>query len=308
MKIKSLLIVGGALAIGALFAGCASQGVLPVQKPEKSAAENQWSTMSQGPYRDKISFATGTDLLHWTDQKTLLAEHASVPDAVALPNGKIIVYFVYVPEDGYPERVGYVSSSDQGKTWSSADFVPIAGLGDKAPADPTPILLADGRVRLFYFDIGESRNPTGSGHPTNKIYSALSDDGINFTEEDGVRFTYDGIYDPTVIQNPDGDWRMYVGNQKGDGVLSATSSDGLDFTYEGVAYTGGAIPDVIYENATYYLFTAGIEIATSSDGKTFTKTNSRFEKSGGGLTADPGVTKLSDGTYLMVYKTSNPTR
>lgn len=70
-----------------------------------------------------------------------------------------------------------------------------------------------------------------------------------------------------------------------------------------LALTGGGIPDVVLENGTYYLFTGGIDISTSADGKTFTKTTSRFDS--GGLTADPGVVKLPNGEYFMIYKTSS---
>ena len=172
------------------------------------------------------------------------------------------------------------------------------------PVDPNPYLLSDGRIRLYYFDIGEARSMMGSKPatpPTNKIYSAISTDGIHFTAEDGVRFEQQEIFDPNVIKVGD-TWRLYVGTGSNK-VLSATSSDGLTFTYEGVAVDGGAVPDVYYTGEEYILYTAGIDIYTSTDGKTFTSTNNSFRSSAGMVTADPGVIKLSDGTYLMVYKT-----
>lgn len=259
--------------------------------------QNNWSTMDQGPYKDKVSYATGTSLTSWTDSKKILAEHASVPDVV-VKDGVVHVYFVDVSEDGKPEQVGHIQSNDGGSTWSAKTIAPIQGLGTKIAVDPTAFLLPDGRIRLYYFDIATTR---AGGLQNNTIYSAISTDGLNFTEEAGIRFKYPAIFDPCVIKIGD-TWRMYVGtdDQK---VLSATSTDGLTFTYEGVALTGGAIPKVVYENGTYYLFTGGIEISTSTDGKTFTKTSNRFDS--GALTADPGVVKISDGRYLMVYKTSN---
>ena len=88
---------------------------------------------------------------------------------------------------------------------------------------------------------------------------------------------------------------------------SATSSDGLTFTYEGVAYSGGAVPDVFYVEDTYYLFTAGIDISTSTDGVSFTQAPHRFQSTSGSVTADPSVIMLDDGSYMMLYKTTDIT-
>lgn len=261
----------------------------------KDPSQYNWSTMDQGPYKDSIGYAMGANPTTWFDSKIILAEHASVPDAI-LKNGVIHVYFVDVSEDGKPEQIGHIQSSDNGKTWSKKTILTISGLGDKVAVDPNPYLLPDGKIRLYYFDISKTRT---EGTENNSIYSAISADGINFTEEEGVRFKYKGIYDPSVIKVGDA-WRLYVGTDENN-VLSATSADGLNFVYEGVALSGGSIPKVIYTDDLYYLYTGGIQISTSSDGKIFKKTMDRFDI--GGLTADPGVIKLADGTYFMVYKT-----
>jgi hypothetical protein len=47
---------------------------------------------------------------------------------------------------------------------------------------------------------------------------------------------------------------------------------------------------------------AGIEMAFSTDGLTFTKQSSTFRVPGT-VTADPGVIQLGEDSYLMVYKT-----
>lgn len=44
-----------------------------LDRPKKDSKQQyNWSTMQQGPYKDKISWATSTDLLKWTDQQTIL--------------------------------------------------------------------------------------------------------------------------------------------------------------------------------------------------------------------------------------------
>jgi hypothetical protein len=266
---------------------------LPERKPDPN--QYNWSTMNEGPYNNSVSFATSTDLLNWQDSEVILAEHASVPD-VLLKDGVLYVYFVDVSTDGIPEQVGLIKSFDYGETWKEKEIITIEGVGDRVAVDPAPFLLEDGGIRLYYFDISTTKT---EGLENNTMYSAISKDGVNFTQEDGIRFKYPGIFDPCVIKNGE-TWRMYVGTDDNN-VLSAISDDGLDFTYEGVALTGGSIPNVIYENDTYYLFTGGIDISTSEDGKTFTKTS--FPFNAGNLTADPGVVKLGPNNYFMVYKT-----
>lgn len=263
--------------------------------------EFNWSTMDAGPYGDSVTFATSTNLSAWYPSGKILAEHASVPGAV-IKDGKIFVYYVDVTQDGKAEQTGLVMSEDNGKTWSEGQIITIEGIENRAVADPDPVLLEDGQIRLYYFDINDSRlNPGPNGiEPPQRIYSAISSDGIHFTQENGVRFVREGAFDPDVER--DGDvWRMYVGTPDGQ-VVSAVSTDGLNFNEEGIAFTEGAVPDVFHEGNVWYLFTAGINIATSSDGKVFTPTGDSFHSPNTTITADPSVVKLSSGKYLMIYK------
>lgn len=265
----------------------------------KDCQKNSWSTMSEGPYNDKISFATSTDLLSWTDSQKTLAEHSSVPGAI-YKDSTIYVYFVDVAEDCYSEKLSLIKSTDQGASWTAKETVYIKGLGDKVAVDPAPFLMDDGRVRLYYFDIEGSKNPAEDF----KIYSAISTDGINFAEE-GVCFSNPGTLDPDVIKVDD-TWRLYTGDIENNATISATSSDGLNFTKEGTAYSGGSVPDVFYKDNTYFLYTVGINIATSEDGKSFTDTGKSFRSQLGMVTADPSVIELNDGSYMMLYKYGEP--
>jgi hypothetical protein len=269
----------------------------PVPQP-KQTEEYNWSTMSEGPYKDKVFFTTSNSLEQWPNSGKQLAAHASVPEVI-LKNGVLYVYFVDVSEDGKPEQIGLLQSYDNGANWGKKQIINIDGVGDKIAVDPDPYLLPDGRIRLYYFDISTTKTESLD---KNTIYSAISDDGVNFIQEEGVRFTYPAIFDPDVIYT-DGTWRMYVGTDDSK-VLLATSDDGLNFSHKGIALNDGVIPNVIYENSKYYMFTGGIELSTSVDGNTFTKVGAVFN-SGSNITADPGVAKLDNGQYLMVYKTKD---
>ncbi len=266
-------------------------------EPTENIDQYNWSTMDQGPYKDKISYATSSDLLHWEDSGQIIAQHASVPDAI-YKDGVIYIYFVDVSQDGVPERIGLIKSANKGKSWSEKVDIAIQGQEEKVAVDPAPFLLPDGRIRLYFFDIADTRVPGRSG----KIYSALSDDGVNFVLEQGVRLERQaGLFDPDVIW-VGGNWFMYVGDGTGQKTIVATSTDGVTFTEKGVAYSEGAIPNVFYDGKKFILYTGGINIATSTDGLTFTKINYRFESSYG-LTADPGVIQLGTNNYFMVFKT-----
>ncbi len=283
--------------------GCGEEEVVTNQKAVPSV-ENQfnWSTMNQGPYRDSVTYATSTDLLNWTPSNDILATHASVPGAVT-KDGTIFVYFVDVSTDGIKEQLGMVKSTDQGKTWTEPTTLTIEGLGDKATADPAAVITDDGQIRLYYFDINEPRlgNLVVEDEFTNKIYSAISGDGINFKQENGVRLEHQGAFDPDVLW-VDGTWYMYTGDLQGNKVNVATSADGLTFTHQGTAYEGGAVPDVWHEDGSWYLYTAGINIATGTDGLTFESSGYDFYDPNSHGTADPSVVKLQDGTYIMLYK------
>jgi hypothetical protein len=273
------------------------------QIPEGEEPEYNWSTMDEGPYNDRVSYATSTDLLQWTDSGQTLAEHASVPDAIYNPNdGIIYLYFVDVTQDGEPEQIGLLRSEDKGKTWLPKVFATIEGLGQKIAVDPDPFLLPDGRIRLYYFDIATAR----PGQETSgKIYSAVSSDGIHFVEEEGVRFEREeGLFDPDVIK-VNGTWRMYVGAGEEPNVISAISTDGVTFEEEGVAFEGGSVPNVFYDGERYILYVAGINLAFSNDGKSFTRQDYSFCGETG-FAADPGVIQIGNTDYLMFFKTKVP--
>lgn len=149
-------------------------------------------------------------------------------------------------------------------------------------------LLDDGKIRLYYCN-------------SNGILSAISEDGLTFTEEQGVRISpgtgfESQVCDPTIVNLPDGKIRMYYKGADslagGPGqsihkIYSAVSSDGLTFQKEGLridSETSGdngwaSVPDAVTlpdgRVRIYYVTAAemqhGIGSAISSDGLNFEK-------------------------------------
>ncbi|MFA6519438.1 MAG: hypothetical protein WCT41_01285 [Candidatus Paceibacterota bacterium] len=89
-------------------------------------------------------------------------------------------------------------------------------------ADADAVNLGDGRYRMYY-----GAEPEIAGFE-GQVYSAVSSDGMNWTQENGTRMTW-AIF-PSVIKLTDGRYRMYFQND--NAIKSAISSDGLLWTRE----------------------------------------------------------------------------
>ena len=172
----------------------------------------------------------------------------------------------------------------------------------------------DGRFRLYY---------GGQGG----ILSAISDDGLSFSKEPGVRVTpgtQDSlemiVSDPTLVALGDGRVRLYYKGATGPGgpgqsihsVFSAISTDGLLFEKEGIRIDSQQTPDRGWASVPeaivlpdgrvriYYVSDGldvrhGIVSAVSDDGLIFTREETRLT----GF-VDPAVIRLEDGSILMV--------
>jgi hypothetical protein len=177
--------------------------------------------------------------------------------------------------------------------------------------------LKDGRFRLYYCGVGG-------------ILSAISQDGLNFEKEPGVRIASVNVKgnqesivcDPTLVELPDGKIRMYYKGANGFGgpgeaihkIFSAISVDGLNFQKEGLRIdsekTGdmgwASVPEAIKlpdgRIRIYYVSgdpeaEGGIMSAISKDGLNFEKEKGARVK---GNFVDPAITILPDGKFLLL--------
>lgn len=154
--------------------------------------------------------AISTDGLIWEKESGIRLESEgapdygaiSVPEIIELPDGRYRMYYVGDMFNKGPEEnqntVRCAISSDNGWTWERET---ISGIPAQR-MDPDVIVLSDGTYRMFYTVAPPGREEEGG------IYSAISSDGLTWTKEEGARLA-GGIYDPDVVELPDGTYRMY---------------------------------------------------------------------------------------------------
>lgn len=254
----------------------------------------------EGPHTHQVMSATSRDGLAWTEDGKVLLEHASVPCAIVTPEGKVLLYFVDASRA--PENVNCVESTDGGKTFQKTRFA-IQGMTAHKAVDPSIVRLENGKYRLYYF--GCRRNPDEEG--THAIYSAISDDGIRFTEEKRV-FDREGLVDPDVFWTGK-EWLMYVFGLGRTEI--ARSADGLSFEYVGPLHLKfwGTTAPVRLEDGTFRLYAFTQRGANkvcsfaSKDCRTWTQEEgTRLAPPEGKEITDPFVVRLKEGTWKMFYK------
>lgn len=294
---KILLIVIGILIVAGLLVG-----VYFLVKSKSFSAPSKSNNMVQdpnGPYYHKIYTATSKDGLTWDKQNKVLFDHASVPGAV-IKDGVIYLYFVDASGD-LSDQLSVGISKDLGKSFDKQK-IEIKGATLTA-VDPNPVLLDNGKIRLYYF-----ASPLVAGDPAaasgqHKIMSAESSDGIHFENVSEV-FAEENITDPDVFKTAK-DWRLFI--SKGTNLDLAISNDnGLTFTKQNdFSWNEGGVPSTFNFNGTlrtYFCGKGGIGSAIGADtGKLAVESGVRVEESNK-IVCDPSVIQLPDNTYMMFYK------
>jgi hypothetical protein len=162
--------------------------------------------------------------------------------------------------------------------------------------DPSVLPMPNGSFRLYV--------PSGQ----EGIISAVSNDGLAFRRENGIRISYGGM--PGALRLPDNQIRMFLNGAKDGqgGIFSLISSDGINFTPEnGMRIL--AIPPFIVDNAQpirlgngSYLMLYQIHDAKFTDQPapwTFTEIHLATSADGSNWTANPKVIGLG-GTACLV--------
>jgi hypothetical protein len=215
-------------------------------------------TDPSGPYYHQVAVAQTTDGIHLSEARRVL-DHASVPDAVRLPDGTVHIYYVNGAEGGV-----WIARFDGS---SAVPVGPLVLNGVARPegiVDPDATLLPDGRVRLAYLS---GFGPPGSG-TARAMCLADSTDGLRFTVV-GTALALsatDTITDPSLASLDDGSWLMAV--SRGTQTLLARAPDGLRFSlFDTLSY--GGVPEIAAmgrDGVRLYVCAGGIESHVSTNG------------------------------------------
>jgi len=226
-------------------------------------------------------------------------------------------YWMYYTGDG----IQLATSSDGLNFVSRGKVVSQGQLGSEQEmvTNPSVFRLSDGRYRMIY----EGSMRIGESQTNRKLYSAVSEDGLAWTKEEGVRF-YDAgdgkpgeIFTsvPDVIRLLDGRLRMYY-TRGATSAVAVSGDEGLTWTKERNLDLGDIAvdPDIVeLEDGTYKLFYTAFESqwavgsqmmmsASSANGLDFVVDSGRRLEpaSVGGMITDPDVVKVAGG-YRMYY-------
>lgn len=282
-----------------------------------------------GPWSSIIAVASSSDGITFTKLGDTGVTTASVPEAVIDHQGRVWLFFadhdtslLQKVANGeavdFPAGVGGLGaavSTDGGRTFTRVDLI-IENIVPGIAVDPDITVAADGTFQLYYLGVPaldlapDSPDPARSN--THTIYLATSaDDDLSTWKQQGIAWTGPrGGADPAVYKTSDATSYIIAG---GEGI---STNDGQTFTETSAIILpqtrnpqgGGGCgqPDVLAIDGGYRLFCSqmgAIKSMFSTDGLTWAMEDGvRFQ---GG--ADPSVIRLSNGTYLMYYKTKeNP--
>jgi hypothetical protein len=157
------------------------------------------------------------------------------------PKATLLLYFLDFSnwrKDGTAGPV--MTTSTDGKTWAPPKKLVFRGVDnpDFAIADPSVVELPDGRLRLYFFRWPTPDPSATPGPTTDEFWSAVSEDGINFQVEPGVRLRGIGATDPEVVKAGD-EWLMIYAMPGGPHL--ARSRDGLEWTPDDRAKLPGCL-------------------------------------------------------------------
>lgn len=216
------LLWKGVITVTLVFlAGCSSSGTTEPPDNPPPVMETWYSC--NGTPTQCLKLATGWTLVG----EVITDQYFGHVSALQLPDDRIRVYGEYEPNpigSWNPTLQCYVSAGGSQFTLESGA---VAGGG----RIPNVVRLPAGEYRMYY---------EGSGGVMT-FKSALSSDGLNFTEEPGDRLVGTGTENeavgfssPRVVELQNGTYRMYYTGENATTqvLLSAVSADGLAWTRE----------------------------------------------------------------------------
>lgn len=269
--------------------------------------------------RDGLSFQRPAD-----PELALVVDRVGVPDAVLLPSGRILLYFVagckyYEGAEHKVDEIAVGVSDNKGFTWvfKNVEFTGIP-VGLSRPVDPNVILMPNGKLSLFT-TMWDSP-PGGPAVPPARTYSFLSTDGGFTYTFRGLRYAPghpDGVLDPENYRFSNTIWQILTGGPFGHGL---SIDGGETFRSLGSFSETSVVHEVSITETpgtyrAYALGAGGLAISSfrssaapwtewiPEEGNRLELTPSPMESC---ELAFPTVVKLAKHRYLMMYQTVIP--
>jgi hypothetical protein len=203
----------------------------------------------------------------------------------------------------------YSSSSASGP-WTS-QTITVTGSDALGLVDPSPILMPDGSILLYYLMSYQTTGDPAASQPGNlwKMGVAKStDNGLTFAHQ-GVAYSFNvSATDPfPMMIDAAGTIRLLASQGQNVPSVTATDTTGLHFAASldaGLRTTTGGVPGALKIGSTYYIYgcgTTGIGYYTSADGLSFTFGGTAIAPTVG-TTCDPSPIDAGGGTFLMAFK------
>ncbi len=301
--------------VGASAADAACTGLTSDFTPPEGAVGGPGTL---GPWNQRLMLAVSGDGLAFQRRNQIVTDQGAVPDLALDSSGCLYLYYTGWTVGTAVNKTVVAISADQGSSWIYK-YLSLAGFDNMAdPVDPDIQILPDGTFRLYVTsDPGDGDGP--------RTYRAEGTDGLSFTKK-GVAFAQAGkqVLDPSSVF-AGGKWHLFNGGQtQSPGAnFHSTSTDGTSFTFasedffihdglkcmfsNGIPFSGGV---------RFYAFDAGLQVGIHSfwsvDGAAWIpESGLRLAADfSSGLEAvgvlDPAVTRLADGSYVMIYVTGIP--
>jgi hypothetical protein len=238
-----------------MVAGCTEKDFLPVDTDTGPPQEVPCPEVVEGGepseiYNHQVVGASSTDGWEFVSQEGTLLEHASVPDGLVWPDGRVWIYFV----NGRQGQHGiFIAERQDDGTFPIVDCVRIDGEFQGNAVDPDVQMLPDGRVLLHFFKGFFVEPSSEEGFP---IYSAVSGDGVYFEVQDKVWQSEEGATDPSVVQTASGDWLMALWDR--EIARLARSTDGISYLETGQVFPGGTAELSRFEDGSIRLYQGGV--------------------------------------------------
>lgn len=300
--------------------------------PSGRAVGPSENPIDDGPWSGRLMFATSKDGKVFERTGQIFSDQAAVPDLVIGPDEKLYLYYTGWTVGKLENETVVGISENNGQTWTY-HYLVLEGFEEMPdPVDPDINILEDGTFRLYL-------TSSKRGEPEAHTFVAEGTDGIHFTNKGAAVPAGDKpVLDPNAFYI-DGAWHLFAGGIAGQN-WHATSDDGRTYTIQGLeeftapsdnlmfTRNNGYQPDgpepdsYMLANATLVdgnvrMFGFSIDGTSiwswdSKNGYTWTSNGAALSATESdpavesGLTIDPAVVQLSDGTYLMVYSTAIP--